>query len=192
MTPTEKLMEEHRLIERVLDCLISLVNEAEGGAPFAVMEAAAALDFIQEFADKRHHGKEEDHLFRLLEARGMGGGGPVQVMRHEHDIGRACVRAMRDSLKAAGQGEVKARETFASAAREFVALLRDHIAKEDGVLYVMANRLLDSQDQAALALAFENVDASDIGARGPEIAARLGARFQVAVGTRHQFSCGHT
>ena len=86
---------------------------------------------------------------------------------------------------------VRPGQTFGEAAREFVALLRDHIAKEDGVLYVMANRLLDSQDQAELARAFEQVDATGIGAQGRDIAARLGTRFQVTVGTRHQFSCGH-
>ena len=55
-----------------------------------------AVDFIRNFADRTHHGKEEDNLFPALEQHGMPRqGGPVGVMLDEHDQGRGLVSTLK-------------------------------------------------------------------------------------------------
>lgn len=63
-------------------------------------------------------------------------------MLHEHELGRASVRQMAGALE---RGEWSA---FADAAEEYVQLLRQHIFKENNVLFRMADGCLHAEDDA--------------------------------------------
>jgi hemerythrin-like domain-containing protein len=85
------------------------------------------LKFFQIFADKCHHGKEENSLFPLLEVRGVPReGGPIEVMLYEHQLGRSYVKAMRESLEVFDK-ILDAKTKFISNSLNYVALLRNHI-----------------------------------------------------------------
>lgn len=165
MTATEILVDEHRLIQRVLDWgEAELARIAAGGRPDAD-KLIQAVDFIRNFADRCHHAKEEDLLFKRLVEKGMPGeGGPIAVMRHEHDLGRAHVRAVAAALEGAARGEDGALAALREHLAGYISLLRAHIDKEDHVLYPMADRLFSPADQAALLRDFERVEREEIGA----------------------------
>lgn len=168
MRPTEILMHEHRLIERVLDCLERLADAARSPAGLDAAAARDALAFLREFADACHHGKEEDQLFPVLESRGLSAeAGPTAVMRHEHRLGRALIGRMSAAVDdPAADGAAAA---FAGAADEYVALLREHIRKEDHCLFPLADRALGPADEAALLERFERAERE---APGPDALAR--------------------
>src|SRR5215831_17890661 len=99
MKATEVLMQEHRAIERMLNVLEFATNNLAAGAPVPCHVFAQALNFISVFADKCHHGKEEDTLFPVLATHDVPtAGGPIGAMLDDHTQGRAYVRAMRESL----------------------------------------------------------------------------------------------
>jgi hemerythrin-like domain-containing protein len=162
--PLDELMDEHRTIEQVL---AALEAAAERELPVAFYERA--VDFIVHFADGCHHDKEEALLFPAMEAHGVPtGGGPLGVMLHEHEVGRACVARMRQAIAAGDAAAAR------DAARDYTDLLRAHIAKEDGVLYRIARQVLPAAELASLAERFEAVEASRPDApRYRELAARL-------------------
>lgn len=62
------LMIEHRLIERMLLLAKNEVNQmnADNFNPILV---DSVVDFIKTYADRTHHGKEEDILFKKLELK---------------------------------------------------------------------------------------------------------------------------
>lgn len=156
----EVLMNEHRLIERVLGSLETLAVEMEGGL---VPERPILADlgrFFREFADAAHHAKEEDVLFLRMSERGFSREtGPIAVMLHEHDVGRRHVSALRQAGDGPGPlGLVEAQLVLESASA-FVPLLRAHIQKEDRILYPMALRLLTAPELDAMLAAFEATDA---------------------------------
>ena len=162
MQATELLKHEHRVIELVLAGLERLAGQVEAGQPLDRTLAAKALEIIVNFADRCHHGKEEQHLFTLMAKHGMPTEtGPLFVMLHEHEEGRGHVRAMREAL-AAAPGEV-ADARFAASAHAYAALLRSHIYKEDNVLYPMAERMLNDQDDAQLLREFDEVERQEMG-----------------------------
>ncbi len=168
MGATDTLKHEHRVIELVLSGLERLAAQAEAGEAFSRRDAEKALKIVQNFADKCHHGKEEHHLFRMLEKRGMSReGGPLAVMLQEHEEGRAHVRAMQELL-AKVEVEPQAAQSFAQHSRAYVELLRQHILKEDGVLYPMAERLLSAADNAELMKAFNAIEQDEMGAGAHE------------------------
>ena len=70
MDAIDLLMDEHQLILHSLDALEAFTVEmAQGGDDRE--ELSRFVRFIREFADARHHGKEEDILFRAMVAAGF-------------------------------------------------------------------------------------------------------------------------
>ncbi|HBH03670.1 MAG TPA: hypothetical protein DDZ42_17410 [Candidatus Rokubacteria bacterium] len=150
-TPTDVLRAEHQVILIALTSLDTAAARLAAGHEPPAGWWERAIDFLRSFADRNHHAKEEQLLFPALVQAGVPSeGGPVGVMLAEHEQGRALIRAM-----AAG-GDAAER---AGAARRYVALLREHIAKEDGVLWPMAESVLDDRVTRALAREFEAVEA---------------------------------
>lgn len=184
MKPTEILSAEHRVIERVLECLLKMADQADDGT-LDVRSAAAAIDFLRTLADGCHHGKEERHLFAALIAKGWPRDhGPVGMMFAEHEEGRALIRGMDAARAGAERGDPNAPAEFAAAARGYVDLLGAHIHKEERVLFPMADQALAAKEQAALLAAFETTESQEMGAGTHErmlgIARELSERFGVA------------
>ncbi len=196
MQPTEMLMSEHRVIEQVLSCLERIAGQAQQNEKLDGAAARDALDFFRNFADRCHHGKEERHLFPLMEAKGFPRqGGPTGVMLHEHDEGRAHIQAMHAVLEQAEAGAAAAVEQFVQHARAYVALLREHITKEDHCLFPMANRAFAPADQQRLLDAFTHVEHEQMGAGTHEhfldLAQRLADKYGVPAAPVVACGCGH-
>jgi hemerythrin-like domain-containing protein len=135
----EILMNEHRLIERVLGSLESAVAGLEGRLAIERPLLGDYAAFFRGFADAFHHGKEEDILFpRMIERGFPRERGPLAVMYAEHRAGREHVSAL--ARIAGGSGPLGGGEaaSFAETSTGFVTLLRGHILKEDRMLYPMA------------------------------------------------------
>ena len=164
MTPTKILEDEHEVILLVLKAVEREAQEIRRAAKVDATRVGKMLDFFRNFADKCHHAKEEKHLFPLYEQRGIPReGGPIGVMLSEHEKGREHIRAAAASLQKASEGNQEAAEAFAEHLTGYVLLLRDHIDRENNVLYPMGNRLLTAEDKQALAEAFEKVEAEEMG-----------------------------
>jgi hemerythrin-like domain-containing protein len=117
------------------------------------------------FADRCHHGKEEDLLFPMLEKKGLPRqGGPIAVMLMEHDQGRALIRKMAEAAEAFAAGDAIAAKRWAAPAQGYTQLLRSHIDKENNILFVMAEQLLSDAEQSELSVAFEKVELEKMGA----------------------------
>lgn len=158
MKATTVLMNEHRVIEQVLNCLEAIALQAEASGTLDAESATQALDFFRSFADRCHHSKEEDHLFPLLESRGLKrDGGPTGVMLYEHEVGRNLLAAMASAV------ERQSVSDFSAAARPYVQLLREHIWKEDNRLFQMAERILSAGDDQQLMQSFETTEHVDMG-----------------------------
>lgn len=155
MKSVDRLVAEHDIIERGLAVLEKSVTRIESGDSVPNDFPKWAPDFFRQFADKCHHAKEEDLFFPLLKERGIPEeGGPIGVMLHEHVVGRDCVRRMREASEANEFDGAK----FATAANEFIPLLRQHIFKENNVLFKMAEQVLSEADDADVDGKFTQVE----------------------------------
>ena len=137
MRATEVLKLEHQVIVHVLDCLDRMTDNPQDLDREAATEV---LEFLVDYADRRHHGKEEDLIFKAMAACGMPTEmGPIGVMLAEHVTGRAAISAMRLALALETS---EGNERFAVSAMEYVVLLHEHIQKEDHILYPMAMQFI--------------------------------------------------
>lgn len=175
MFATEILRKEHDAILKMLDALDQTSLQLLGGASVQLSTLQGLLEFFQLFADRCHHGKEEDLLFPLLERRGIPrDGGPIGVMLFEHDHGRELIREMGAAASDYEKEPQAAGRRWAEAARVYSQLLREHIMKEDNILFRMAEQILSPDEQTSLAADFEKAEIEKMGAGTHE---RLHARM---------------
>lgn len=159
MDPIQTLMDEHLVILEALSALDTYTDRlAAGEAPSS--DLGDFVEFIRKFADGLHHRKEEDMLFsRMVENGFPRQGGPIAVMLMEHDEGRRLTGAMAALTQKQGLLDAEELRGLNAAARGYTALLRQHIYKEDNVLYPMAKMHLPAAVMSALGEEFEKFEA---------------------------------
>jgi hemerythrin-like domain-containing protein len=163
MNATDQLRAEHEGILIMLDILERISEQMISGKSANLDHLSKIIEFLSVFADQCHHGKEEDILFPVLAKAGIPQeGGPIGVMLSEHDHGREYIGAMRKALEKFNEG-VDATEEFVRAARGYIELLRNHIMKENNVLFIMAENTLTKDEQARLLEAFDAMERDKIG-----------------------------
>jgi hemerythrin-like domain-containing protein len=164
MKATDILSSEHRVIERVILALETEVGKMDAGQPVRPEFFVDAADFIKGFADGCHHRKEEGVLFQTMTAHGVPvQGGPVGVMLSEHEQGRRFTAAMRAAGLKLAAGDQAAGVEVKFNALGYAALLRQHILKEDNVLFPMANRVIPVSEHDIVYAGFERVEHAETG-----------------------------
>jgi hemerythrin-like domain-containing protein len=142
---TAVMVDEHRLILRMATALEKKAHRLREGGAAEWDFFLEAVDFIRNYADRFHHAKEEEILFRELVRNGMPAeNSPVAAMLMAHDQGRALVRGMEDAARKGKEGDPSAAAAVAENALAYVAFIREHIDKEDNILYPLAERVLPS------------------------------------------------
>jgi hemerythrin-like domain-containing protein len=173
-TPIEVLMREHTLILRVLAALERKLTAWESGAPPDRAYVEKAVEFLRGFADRCHHGKEEDILFVAMvsELDFPRKAGPVAVLTTEHITGRDFIRKIAEAAIGLGQDPAALRQVIENG-RGYIELLRAHIEREDTVVFPMVEQFLDDADNARLAAKFEQFEREDMGGGRREMLMRL-------------------
>lgn len=164
MRPTEELKAEHGGILRMLGILQAIIRKMNSQENFPKDRIEHIMEFLKVFADKCHHGKEEEFLFPALEDAGVPReGGPIGVMLQEHQTGRELVGKMDASIDGLGTGRIDGESTFKEAAETYIELLRQHIDKENNVLFPMADQRLSQERQHQMSEQFERLERERIG-----------------------------
>jgi len=156
---TQRLKDEHQLILRMLALLEENARRTEEGSFRDYQFYLDGVDFIRNYADRFHHAKEEDILFEALIKNGMPReNSPVAAMLMEHDLGRGFVRALEEAASRALQGEPGQEEAIVANARGYLELLREHISKEDNILYPLAERVIPEEKREEIVTGYRGAE----------------------------------
>lgn len=154
----ELLSEDHTTIEKVFAAVEVSLAKPEGPAPQFIAEV---VEFLGEYVEQCHNKKEEEHLFPLIQERGIPAeGGPLGVMLEEHKRQTAHMEKIRAHGAAFAGGDAEALRPFTKAFQEYAALCKDHYWKENDILYPMAARVMSADDAQAVVNGIEAVEAS--------------------------------
>jgi len=138
---TQDLRKEHEAILYVLQILDKMMETDSRDAENLLHYYGEVVYFLKIFADKCHHGKEENYLFKELVNKGIPDeGGPVGVMLQEHAQGRDYIAQMSRGFDEKNIAE------FHIVAVLYRNLLRHHIEKENNVLFMMADKVINEQE----------------------------------------------
>lgn len=143
----EELKTDHQIILAHLDDLEAAINQPT----ISHAKIEGFLRFTETFAEP-HHQKEEQVLFPALEKKGMPNeGGPIGMMLTEHAVKRDYLAKMKKSLKENNNEKLK------ENALAMISLLREHINKEDSVLYPCAQDMLTKEELIKLGSRCKNL-----------------------------------
>lgn len=147
MTSIELMMDEHKKILRMLEVVRRACNQLMEQDIIDYSDFEKMVDFIKNYADLHHHGKEEKFLFKEMQEQ-MGQMG-TNLVKHgmlvEHDWGRLFVSELLAAIESYRNGNTDAKIDIIANAIGYTAHLKRHIAKEDAVVYVFAGQKLSQE-----------------------------------------------
>jgi len=155
MKAIQMLVKEHEQILNMIE-VSKIILGNDSSTDFDSNDLEQVIDFIQNFADKYHHMKEEDELFLEMGKCGMPvNGGPIGVMLHEHELGRSYVKQTIEAIAQYKSGNLKAMDVIRENMLNYAELLTSHIYKENNILYPMAENVLPADILDAMSESFD-------------------------------------
>jgi hemerythrin-like domain-containing protein len=154
-TATKNLEDDHIYVLKLTDVMKAVTRS---GNP-VTGHIESIIDIIRNFADESHHAKEEELLFPALGKKGFSSQqGPVAVMLHDHIQGRNFVTGIADNLELYKNGNKEALEGIYQNMSGYAELLVSHIAKENNILFRMADKVFSDAEQNNLLVNFQSIE----------------------------------
>ena len=141
------MVEEHRNVKRMLSVIRKYCYRILRGDEVSYDVFFQIIDFVRNYADRHHHGKEETMLFnRMIEEMGPTAEKLVRLgMNVEHDLGRLYMQELEAAVNRVLKGDGEARLDVIANAMSYANLLHRHIDKEDEVVFKYAERGLSKE-----------------------------------------------
>ncbi|MBN1521740.1 MAG: hemerythrin domain-containing protein [Candidatus Aureabacteria bacterium] len=148
MKPRGPLMIEHRLIEKMIDIIKKEMDDIKRSKQADSAFIDIAVDFIRIYADRTHHGKEEDILFRSLSLKDMSAEDKkvMNELIEEHQYGRKTVKALVEAKEKYVQGDTRALGVISDKLKALVDFYPRHIKKEDDVFFPNSERYFSDDE----------------------------------------------
>lgn len=160
MLPSGPLMIEHRLIERMIELAGAEARRIDSGGEVDESFVEAMVDFMRSYADRTHHGKEEDILFRVLaelqlsdEDRGL-----MEQLVTEHAQARSLVGSLEAAARGVAGGQTDETTAVVTALTGIVRLYPEHISKEDKRFFPAAMGYLSDERKRTMLEEFADFD----------------------------------
>lgn len=158
---TRELEHEHRIIEQVVGGMAVLIEKLESGEEVDQSVFTDLFEFLQNFGDTYHHGKEERYLFKLLAKKVVPVSScPLAVLVHDHERGRQLMSDLRLESELYRDIPNEGRRGLIDTLRKLVEFYPSHIWKEDYLLFPMAEKLLSKSEQKELSAQFARHEAA--------------------------------
>ena len=160
MQPIGPLMQEHRLIEKMIALMDMQYGRFRRDDKADVNFIAIALDFIRTYADKCHHRKEEDILFRDLDKKPLSieHKKTLQELRDEHNQARRNVARLADARDKYAAGDQEILTEILNSTKELIVFYPRHIEKEDKHFFVPVMQYFDVEEQQTMLQEFWEAD----------------------------------
>jgi hemerythrin-like domain-containing protein len=152
-TCIEILTAEHRTMLRMAAVLDSMSKRARNQGTYTQEDVEAILHILRVFGDDCHQAKEEGALFPVFAA--VCDPSEYAAVRHmlfEHDQDRSLIEGMEDAVLRSNAAQ------FAEYAQRLATILRNHIYKEDNIVFEKINAALSKEDDARVVRDFEDFD----------------------------------
>jgi len=154
------LMIEHRLIERMISVIKRALTQITSTEEVDPVFIDTVVDFIRIYADRTHHGKEEDILFRELNKRDLSAEDErmMNELIEEHVFARRTTKALVEANIRYRNGEAAALTDIADKLRTLVEFYPGHIDKEDKIFFPASRAYLTNEEDQAMLSKFWEFD----------------------------------
>lgn len=160
MLPVGSLMVEHRLIERLINMFQQEQGRIAKKNTVNLRFVDFSIDFLKTYADKCHHGKEEEILFRELSQK------PLSIEHKElldrliqdHILGRKMVMSLSAARDRYACGDRCGLNEITGIMRDLAQFYSQHIEKEDKKFFLPVMEYFTKQEQARMLANFREFD----------------------------------
>ena len=154
------MVDEHKWIKRMLEVIRSFNQRVLRHEKVDFEDLFLMIDFVRNYADKHHHLKEEDLLFKyIMEELGSTGEKLIRNgMMVEHDLGRLYMKELEESVKKILNGDENALVDVVGHSMSYYHLLQRHIAKEDKMVYPFGEKNLSREVLEIIHAESENME----------------------------------
>jgi hemerythrin-like domain-containing protein len=145
-------MIEHRLIERMVEVIRKKIAVMEREKAVDTSFVSDAVDFIRVYADRCHHGKEEDILFRDLEKKDLSEEHAriLGELVEEHRRARRLTGEVVDLNARYLNGQKELLGDILDRLRALAAMYPPHIEKEDKRFFIPCMGYFSGQEQESM------------------------------------------
>jgi hemerythrin-like domain-containing protein len=152
MMPIGPLMIEHRLIEKMISLMDLEITKMKKHRKANPLFIETAVDFIRMYADRTHHGKEEDILFRDLEKKTLSPNHTkiMEELVEEHVWARNRVSKLVDAKKEYEEGKIEIVDEIINIMSELTEFYPKHIEKEDKHFFIPVMKYFTQEEQDAM------------------------------------------
>lgn len=160
MLACDPLISEHRLIERMIAIFAKALGRIEASNRVDPYFVDAAFDFICMYADRTHHGKEEEIYFKALENKKMAMEDRhlMDELIHEHSLGRKLTAALVEANGRYRRGDQTALPIIAQSLRTLVVFYPKHVEKEDQIFFPAARKYFTETEHGELLERYREFD----------------------------------
>jgi len=172
------LMAEHRVIERMIAAMVLQTEQMASRGQADTDLLAVAIDFLRSYADRTHHGKEEDILFRELVREDLSPAlrSAIDGLVREHNIARGRVTALIAAREQYQQGKTEAFKDVIVSLRDILAFYPQHIVREERDVFNPCLDYLTDAEQEAMLAEFREFDRTVIHEKYLKITEQVEAR----------------
>lgn len=187
--PTEDLMREHGVLNRLLLVYENGIHRVRSGQPVPPLALQHAAQLIRVFVHDYHEHSEETGIFPLFERAGVMLD-LVSTLRLQHDRGRQQTDIILHVTDPRQFRYPDNRERFVRAVALFLRMYRPHEAREDTVLFPAVRSLISPEAFVALGESFEAEERRRFGEDGFDriVAAVADIEKQLGIYDLHQFT----
>ena len=174
--PRGCMMIEHRLIERAIVLMKAERERLVGGGPLDAVVIDTLVDFIRTYADRCHHGKEEDILFKDLAQRPLSDSerALMDELVEEHKLGRKLTATMLEAKNDVVAGRPDRLPELLAAMQDLIEFYPKHIEKEDKHFFPETERHYTKDELDRLIESFYSFDMQMIHEKYKDVVDSLG------------------
>jgi hemerythrin-like domain-containing protein len=180
MQPRIMLMDEHRLIEYALEIMIKERDRIDAGGRIDIATIDAIVDFIRTYADRTHHGKEENILFAELKEKELSAADArlLEELIAEHVYARGLVKALVLAEKEGAAGKPEQIGEITKNLQALADFYPAHIRKEDENFFLAAEKYFTPEESKNMADKFSAFDARMIHEKYRQVCDELSKKYQ--------------
>lgn len=180
ISPTEDLMREHGVLNRILLVYDEIDHRIDAKKEFNPALLAESADMISRFVEQYHEKIEEDHLFpRFEKAKKLTD--LVAVLRIQHAAGRTVTAQIQEVVTRGLRAEDD--KKFAQESmRKFIRMYRPHETREDTVLFPALHEIVSQTEFDAMGEEFEGIEKKTFGGDGFDMAVDQITKIEKALG----------
>jgi hemerythrin-like domain-containing protein len=163
--PTEDLMREHGILNRVLLIYEELINRLDKAGTFPLDALVKSLTIIREFIENYHEELEQNHIFPLFEKHKK----KVRLVRtliKQHKKGREITDMLFKLAHHEALSHPHKKRTIKKLLKQFIEMYRPHEAREDTELFPLVRSLISEKEFKELGEKFEDKEHQLFGKEG--------------------------